>query len=260
MGEYLGVGAGWQRHCAVYCVVGGISSELVFPDRFRWRGRIEELVDISLFFLVHLGFAVSWIDSGQCYGLLPLLYPYFCYGLDLLLGDCISDMVLRRQVLGGFGNVSHLSCLGSPWVPVLEASFLCALAVFFYSFGVTGGLGFGKAFGKHLGAWRAKRCVVCWVCSQRRAQTGSRSVQVASFWGAGRRGGVLINFCCSAQGAVVRVVSGVERVGWAPPPSLFFWLWRLSWPCTGFLWVLTAASSVAFCVCQDVRQASEQSV
>jgi hypothetical protein len=153
-----------------FCVVGGISSELVFRIGSGGWGRFEELVDISLFFVVHLGFAVSWVEQWAMLRLASAFISLFLYLSGFVTRGLHLGYGFTAGSFGGVGNVSHLFCLGSTWVSVLEASFRCALAVFFYSFGETGGLGFGKAFGKHLGAWRAKRCVVCWVCSQRRAQ------------------------------------------------------------------------------------------
>lgn len=72
MGEYLGVGAGWQDIVRVLLLRN--LRELVFPDRFLGAGPAEELVEFPFFFfscpIFHLvslyhGLTVGWPRLGS---------------------------------------------------------------------------------------------------------------------------------------------------------------------------------------------------
>jgi hypothetical protein len=225
-----------------FCVVGGNLKRPGISGSVQVAGDPdEELVDISLFFPVHLGFAVSWVDSGQCYGLLPLLYPYFSIVWTFVTRGSAS----RIWFYGGkfwrgwqcFAFVLLGLTLGfSFWRLHFSAHSPCS----YTCFGETGGLGFGKAFGKHSGAWRAKRCVVCWVCSQSRAQmawsVGLVRVCV-SFWGARRQVVFLSTLLFCSRGLLWDMYDGVERAGWFGASSVLLSGFG------GFSWAFSPASS-----------------
>jgi hypothetical protein len=84
MGEYLGVGAGWQDIVRVLLL--GNLRELVFPNRF-WGGQgwLRSWLNFPFFFLLSnlpFGFTVPWVDGGLAAAWFHFYILIFCFLLS----------------------------------------------------------------------------------------------------------------------------------------------------------------------------------
>lgn len=156
MGEYLGVGAGWQDIVRVLLL--GNLRELVFPDRFLGgRGWLRSWLIFPVFFSVFnlpFGFTVPWVEDGLAAAWFHLYILIFCflpvlifYGLHLGYG------------YGGKGGTFRIFCYGS--LGCSEASFIAHTAAYLCVLGLAG-LGWQSILGT-LGSGRAQSVVVCLV-------------------------------------------------------------------------------------------------
>jgi hypothetical protein len=230
MGEYLGVGAGWQRLCAGFVLLGESQASWYFRIGSVAGAGLRSWLIFPYFSLSILASLYHGLNSGQCYGLLPLLYPYFSICLDLLLGDCISDMVLRREVLVGLAMSRICFAWAQPgclfWRLHFAAHSPCSSIVL----GKLAGSGLAKHSGN---TWeRGVQSVVLFVGFV--PNVGLRwsvceLVRVASFWGAGRQVVFLSTFVVLLRGLLCDMC-GVGRVGLAPPPSCLSGFGGFPWP------------------------------
>lgn len=198
MGEYLGVGAGWQDIVRVLLL--GNLRELVFPDRFGGRGWLRSWLNFPFFFLLlnlPFVFTVPWVDGGLAAAWFHFLYPYFLFSCCLDFLRAASRIWLRRK-----GGTFRIFCYGSL---VCSGGFIyCAHSRLSLCFGA-GGAWLAKHIWDSRERARVQSVVVCW-CPQRRVGWSVRFVL-------GKAAGVLKRLVCSK--AVVEYLGVV--VGWVSP-------------------------------------------